>query len=170
MLGPPLANPSFAIRRSMGNFSKRSAGKTTWMPWASTACAIAASQPLRTLLGGLNHKGFSLDLVIVSDGAGQFAILLHALCWVHAERLVHQLIPLNDRQRQDQQRAGAPAARHPAARRGQRKRHLRLRQMAQGQRRHAQRTRQAMPRYLRQSEEKIPQFPLPFYRSSASKL
>ena len=45
--------------------------------------------------------------MIVSDGAGQFAILLHALCWVHAERLVHNLIPLNDRQRQDQQRVRA---------------------------------------------------------------
>jgi len=30
-----------------------------------------------TLLGGLIDKGFSLDLVIVSDGAGQFAIPLH---------------------------------------------------------------------------------------------
>jgi len=56
------------------------------------------------LLGGLIDKGFSLDLVIVSDGAGQFAILLHALCWVHAERLVHKLIPLNDRHREDQER------------------------------------------------------------------
>ena len=56
------------------------------------------------LLGGLIEKGFSLDLVIVSDGAGQFAILLHALCWVHAERLVHKLIPLNDQHRQDQER------------------------------------------------------------------
>jgi Transposase IS66 family len=56
------------------------------------------------LLGGLIDKGFSLDLVIVSDGAGQFAILLHALCWVHAERLVHKLIPLNGQQREDQER------------------------------------------------------------------
>ncbi len=56
------------------------------------------------LLGGLIDKGFSPDLVIVSDGAGQFAILLHALCWVHAERLVHKLIPLNERHRQDQER------------------------------------------------------------------
>ena len=56
------------------------------------------------LLGGLIEKGFSLDLVIVSDGAGQFAILLHALCWVHAERLVHKLLPLNAQQRQDQAR------------------------------------------------------------------
>jgi hypothetical protein len=33
------------------------------------------------LLGGLIAKGFSLDLAIIGDAAGQFAILLHAeLC------------------------------------------------------------------------------------------
>ena len=47
------------------------------------------------LLGGLMEKGFSPEMAIISDGAGQFAILLHGLCWVHAERLVHKLIPLN---------------------------------------------------------------------------
>lgn len=52
------------------------------------------------LLGGLAEAGFKTDLVIVSDGAGQFAILLHALCWVHAERLVHKLIPLNESHRE----------------------------------------------------------------------
>lgn len=52
------------------------------------------------LLGSLLEKGFNPDLVIVSDGAGQFAILLHALCWIHAERLIHKLIPINDMQRQ----------------------------------------------------------------------
>lgn len=56
------------------------------------------------LLGGVLSKGLARELVIVSDGAGQFAILLHALCWVHAERLIHKLIPLNDQQRADQQR------------------------------------------------------------------
>jgi hypothetical protein len=56
------------------------------------------------LLGGLIEKGFALDLAIISDGAGQFAILLHALCWVHAERLVHKLIPLNAQHRADQAR------------------------------------------------------------------
>ena len=39
------------------------------------------------LLGGLMEKG-SREMAIISDGAGQFAILLHGLCWVHAERLV----------------------------------------------------------------------------------
>lgn len=52
------------------------------------------------LLGGLLEKGFNPDLAIISDGAGQFAILLHGLCWIHAERLVHKLIPMNDLQRE----------------------------------------------------------------------
>jgi hypothetical protein len=37
--------------------------------------------------------------VILSDDAGQFRVGDHALCWVHAERLVHKLLPANDRQR-----------------------------------------------------------------------
>ena len=52
------------------------------------------------LLGGLLEKGFNPELAIISDGAGQFAILLHGLCWIHAERLVHKLIPMNDLQRE----------------------------------------------------------------------
>ena len=51
------------------------------------------------LLGGLLEKGLNPELAIISDGAGQFAILLHGLCWIHAERLVHKLIPANDQQR-----------------------------------------------------------------------
>jgi hypothetical protein len=27
--------------------------------------------------------------------------MLHGLCWVHSERLVHKLIPLNDAHRED---------------------------------------------------------------------
>lgn len=43
------------------------------------------------LLGSLMDKGFNPELAIISDGAGQFAIGLHALCWIHAERLIHKL-------------------------------------------------------------------------------
>ena len=53
------------------------------------------------LLGNLRHNGRCQDLVIVSDDAGQFNLLRHALCWVHSERLVHTMIPLNDRHRED---------------------------------------------------------------------
>ena len=53
------------------------------------------------LLGSLLSHGFCNDLVIVSDDAGQFNILQHALCWIHAERLVHKTLPLNEHHRQD---------------------------------------------------------------------
>ncbi len=36
----------------------------------------------------------------MSDGAGQFRLLEHALCWVHAERLINRLIPITEAQRQ----------------------------------------------------------------------
>ncbi len=50
------------------------------------------------------NKGFNPELAIVSDGARQFAVGLHALCWIHAERLIHKLIPINDAQRQSLQK------------------------------------------------------------------
>jgi hypothetical protein len=56
------------------------------------------------LLGGLVAKGIHPMLAIVSDGAGQFDILEHGLCWVHTERLVHKLIPSNAAQRCEQER------------------------------------------------------------------
>ena len=34
-----------------------------------------------------------------SDDAGQFRVGSHALCWVHAERLVHKLVPATAEQR-----------------------------------------------------------------------
>jgi hypothetical protein len=52
------------------------------------------------LFGSIRHHGLLQNTVIVSDDAGQFRIGSHALCWIHAERLVHKLIPFNDRQRQ----------------------------------------------------------------------
>jgi hypothetical protein len=43
------------------------------------------------LIGSLIHHGWNKDLAIVSDDAGQFNIMIHALCWVHAERTVQKL-------------------------------------------------------------------------------
>jgi hypothetical protein len=51
------------------------------------------------LWGAIRHQGLLPDTVIVSDDAGQFRVGVHALCWVHAERLVHKLVPANDKQR-----------------------------------------------------------------------
>lgn len=51
------------------------------------------------LWGAIRHQGLLKDAVVVSDDAGQFHVGRHALCWVHAERLVHKLVPANDKQR-----------------------------------------------------------------------
>jgi hypothetical protein len=47
-------------------------------------------------MGGLLAQGIPVNLSIVSDDAGQFNVFDHALCWIHAERLINRLIPLND--------------------------------------------------------------------------
>jgi hypothetical protein len=43
------------------------------------------------LWGSVQAHDLLPDTVIVSDDAGQFVVGQHALCWVHAERLVHKL-------------------------------------------------------------------------------
>ncbi len=55
------------------------------------------------LWGAVSAHGFLCDAVVVSDDAGQFDIGTHALCWIHAERLVHKLEPVTDQQRCAQQ-------------------------------------------------------------------
>ncbi|WP_412475041.1 IS66 family transposase (plasmid) [Rhizobium sp. WW22] len=45
------------------------------------------------LWGCIRHHGLVGDVVIVSDDAGQFRVGNHALCWIHAERLLQKLMP-----------------------------------------------------------------------------
>ena len=52
------------------------------------------------LVGSVLSHDFRKDVAIISDDAGQFNILLHGLCWVHAERTIHKLIPVSDAQRE----------------------------------------------------------------------
>lgn len=44
------------------------------------------------LWGAIRAHGFLDNAVVLSDDAGQFNVGTHALCWIHAERLVHKLI------------------------------------------------------------------------------
>jgi hypothetical protein len=59
------------------------------------------------LWGSVQAHDFLRDTVVVSDDAGQFAVGQHALCWVHAERLVHKLDTFTDAQHTAQQRVRA---------------------------------------------------------------
>jgi hypothetical protein len=56
------------------------------------------------LWGSVQSHRFLCDAVVLSDDAGQFNIGRHALCWVHAERLVHKLDTFNDCDRAAQKR------------------------------------------------------------------
>jgi hypothetical protein len=56
------------------------------------------------LWGSVHAHGLLRKTVIVSDDAGQFVVGQHALCWVHAERLVHKLDTFTDLHRIAQER------------------------------------------------------------------
>ena len=51
------------------------------------------------LLGGLVARGVAADLVVLSDGAPQFDVFVHASCWIHAERPLVKLVPYHDAHR-----------------------------------------------------------------------
>ncbi len=51
------------------------------------------------LLGGLIARGVSPNLGVLSDGAPQFVVFVHAACWIHAERPLAKLVPHNDEHR-----------------------------------------------------------------------
>ena len=58
--------------------------------------AIHAQHAIRiitegALIGSLFAHGINREMSILSDDAGQFNILLHALCWIHAERNLKKL-------------------------------------------------------------------------------
>ncbi|SCB49695.1 IS66 family transposase [Rhizobium multihospitium] len=46
-----------------------------------------------TIWGAIRHHGLLGKTTIVSDDAGQFRVGNHALCWIHAERLLQKLMP-----------------------------------------------------------------------------
>lgn len=48
------------------------------------------------LMGALLTTDINPEIVVLSDDAGQFNIFKHALCWIHAERLIKKLEPIND--------------------------------------------------------------------------
>ena len=53
------------------------------------------------LFGSIIEHGISKNLVILSDDAGQFKVLLHALCWIHAERSIDRITPMSEKGRDD---------------------------------------------------------------------
>ena len=90
----------------------RFADQTAWMAHLGRlglATLKVTPDPVRVategaLWGSVQAHEFLCDAVILSDDAGQFNIGRHALCWVHAERLVHRLDTFNELHRAAQTR------------------------------------------------------------------
>src|SRR3954470_5824396 len=66
--------------------------------WGAHLAALglgAGSRRLATeaaVVGAIVARGLLTDTVIVSDDAGRFDVLSHALCWVHAERHLRRVV------------------------------------------------------------------------------
>src|SRR5450432_602497 len=89
-----------AVIEALGTGPTQFADATAWEAWLQEV-AITDQRHVRVategaLLGGLVERGVSRDLVVLSDGAGQFNVFVHAACWVHAERPLARLVPHND--------------------------------------------------------------------------
>jgi len=98
------ALPGPVIRRLDAHPVRQFADQTAWQRHLDQL-GISAQQvtpdPVRiasegALWGAVTAHGFLREAVVVSDDAGQFDIGQHALCWVHAERLVHKLDTFTD--------------------------------------------------------------------------
>jgi hypothetical protein len=79
------------------------AGEQAWQA-RLTELGIKSQRHVRiategALLGGLVARGVSPDLGVLSDGAQQFVVFVHAACWIHAERPLAKLIPHNEEHR-----------------------------------------------------------------------
>jgi hypothetical protein len=95
------------IDRLAGHDTRRFACEAAWLAHLKTLGLDrlkVVPDPVKiategALWGSIREHGLLDGAVFVSDDAGQFRIGRHALCWVHAGRLVHKLIPHDDRQR-----------------------------------------------------------------------
>src|SRR3954454_13341625 len=73
--------------------------------WSAHLAALglgAGSRRLATeaaVVGAIVARGLLTDTVIVSDDAGRFDVLTHALCWVHAERHLRRVVCATAEQR-----------------------------------------------------------------------
>lgn len=95
--------PEFLIDRLMAQEGRAFADEDAWTDFlidiGVTGVKTVRLASEAAIVGSLDRHGLLKNAVIVSDGAGQFDVFRHGLCWIHAERLIHALITVTDQQR-----------------------------------------------------------------------
>jgi hypothetical protein len=97
--------PKYVIKEIIDNLSATFANDHQWHRFL-TDHDIVKDRHVQiategALIGSIIEHGFSKHLVIVSDDAGQFNVLLHALCWIHANRAIDKIVPFTDQAKKD---------------------------------------------------------------------
>ncbi len=84
------------LRRGPPSFADPAAWEAHLKPLGITAARHVRIATEGALLGSLIAHGVSPELVVLSDGAGQYDMLAHAACWIHAERPLARMIPYSE--------------------------------------------------------------------------
>jgi hypothetical protein len=91
------------VAQRLGAGPRQFADAAAWQAWL-VAAGVTGKRPALiategALLGQVIEHGVSPDLIILSDGAAQFDLLVHASCWVHVERPLQRVLPYNEAHR-----------------------------------------------------------------------
>jgi hypothetical protein len=89
------AVPEAVIAALLAHERRTFADEAAWGAHLEALGLGAGSRRLATdaaLVGAIVARGLLTETVIVSDDAGQFDVLTHALCWVHAERHLRRVV------------------------------------------------------------------------------
>jgi hypothetical protein len=91
-----------AVRKGIRIFSSDKAWERQLAAWKIRGDEARRIVTEAALFGTLTHYEMYVGQPLVSDDAGQFKIsgLLHALCWLHAERSIRKLVPLSPREQE----------------------------------------------------------------------
>jgi hypothetical protein len=97
--------PQIPLQAITQNLGKMFANDSQWSQFLSEN-GIVKDRHIQiategALIGSIIKHGLSKELVIVSDDAGQFNVLLHALCWIHANRAIDKIVPFTEQAKKD---------------------------------------------------------------------
>lgn len=93
--------PDAVIALLVGHERRSFADQAAWEAHLASVDVGGQRRPVSeaAVVGAITERGWLGATVIVSADAGQFDVLTHALCWIHAERHLRRLVCVTEEQR-----------------------------------------------------------------------